>query len=184
MMLGHWYSRSMTSVVDDSGHEAEQRRIRVLSASRPRWSVSGTWSGIGAPARWLRRSRDPPLGPDERHRDAAPTTGRLECGDGAGRDDVDRLGETRCAAAATNARAASVLDHGEGRVGEHAERHRRHAQEATERARNVRPEHGGEPHGTDRDAHPLADLRSGVFDVGDHAAVLAGGLEGRPRRAA
>ena len=56
----------------------------------------------------------------------------------------------------------------ERRIGEGAERHRRHAQEAAERARDVRAEHRCQSQRADADADPLRDRRPGLLDVGQH----------------
>ena len=65
----------------------------------------------------------------------------------------------RCAAA-TKARAdLDVLDDGERRIGEHAERDHRHAQQPPERARHVRTEHRAHADGTDSDADAPPDGR-------------------------
>ena len=79
------------------------------------------------------RSSDAPVGSDERKRDPASTAGRLERRDGAGGDDVHRFGKTDPRRRDEGAGGISVLDDGEGRVREQAERNSGHPQQPSER---------------------------------------------------
>ena len=158
-MLGHEYSWSITSLVVVVGANPSTSRARRGSASRPRWSISSTWSGMRRAAEVRDPAGEAPLGPDDRHRDATATADRLAHGDRAGRDDVERFGQPHAGGGHERLGRVVLVDHGERRVGEGAERHGRQPQEPPERAGHVRPEHRRQPDGADRHADPTPDRR-------------------------
>ena len=95
---------------------------------------------------------------------------------------VDRLVEPALGGGDEGPGALDVLDDAEGRVGEHAERDDRHAQQPTERARHVRTEHAAEAHGGDRHADAPADVAGGALDLGERAPEVARRGDRRPTR--
>ena len=178
----------MTSTVVALDEKPSSSRIRPLSARRPRCSISRTWSGIGAPASPLTTLAN---------RHSGPTSGtgmrpprRIACSAVIAplAEHVDRLVEPALGGGDERRGALDVLDDGERRVGEHAERHDRHAQQAPERARDVRAEHAAEAHRGDGHADAPADVARPSLDVGERPTELArrgdgGRLVGACRRA-
>ena len=116
---------------------------------------------------------DAPLRADQRDREAATAADRLEHGDRTVVDDVHRLVQAALGGGDEGAGALDVLGDGERRVGEHAERHRRHAQQPAERARHVRAD-ARLPRRTAPTGTPIApaDRVGGRLDRGEVAAEL------------
>ena len=178
MTLGQAYSRSMTSTVVVVGREAEQvahpRVVGQPAAVHHLDDVVGHRRAEHA----ADHGRDPPVGPDQRDRQPPSAPGALQRGDPAVGDDVHRLIESIPGGDDEGPGGVGVLDDGERRVGQHAERDRRLAQQAAERARDVRAEHGARADGADGDADAGADRVRRALDVGQLAAVPAGRVDG------
>ena len=158
MTDGQAYSLSMTStVVSDGGEPDELLHPPVVGEAA---AMQGLEDVIGD-----RRSGEPadhlgetPVRADERDRDAPAPADRLQRRDRPVGQHVDRLVEAALGGGDERRGALDVLDDGERRIGEDAERHERHAQQTPERARHVRAEHAAEAHGGDRHADAPADV--------------------------
>ena len=171
--LGHAYSRSMTSTVDVVGvmpsASSASDAVGESAAVHDLHHVLGDRR-----AEHVRQpSRDRPLGTDHRQRDAPTAQHRLQAGDRARRDDVDRIGRGDARAAATNARAASAssttVNGGSASTlnGTAGWRSSRPSGLGT-----CGPEHRRQPQRAHGDADALAGGAGGVLEALDHAAVL------------
>ena len=175
--LGQANSWSTTSGVDAAGLEAEHLAGHGAVGETAAVHELDDVLGDGRAEQMAQLPGDGPLGAEQRQRHPLAAHDGLGDGDGVRSDDVQRLVEPVGGSGHERSRCVAVFDDRERRVGEHAERHDRLAQQATERAGHVLAQHGRQAQLADGDAHAAADVAGRLLDVGQHAAVLGGGVQ-------